>query len=191
MEILTEALHGNTSITSLNLEQNNFRKGGMRKLAEVLQVNSSIASLRLQSNQIYDEGLKSLAGVLFSNSTLTYLSLGSYPWGYSDGTKAFFEALATNTSLTNLHFHFGDEKLKKDNKHLLSRNYSLIKCSLDVPKVLERNRQLMERKKLTGEYGCDQLADGELVRLGLDNEFALHPLPSHTRMGGESSSATL
>ncbi|KAF9948443.1 hypothetical protein BGZ72_009648 [Mortierella alpina] len=98
---LAEALKTNWTVATLNLENNSIGSDGAKALAGSLKTNSTVTTLNLANNSIGLDGTKALAGSLKTNSTLTTLGLESNKIG-SDGAEALAEALKTNSTLTTL-----------------------------------------------------------------------------------------
>ena len=110
----------NTSLTSLNLGDNNIRDGG----AEHLAANTSITSLSLDDNFIGDEGAQHLA----RNTTITSLNLGDNNIG-DEGAQH----LAANTTITSLDLHYnhiGDQGAQH-----LAANTSITSLDLRVNSI--------------------------------------------------------
>lgn len=89
MKLLCAALGKNTSITSLNLDQNQL-KCVDPSLSNYLATNTTLQELSLSANKILNEGIAGLAGFLEPNSTLTYIDLSKNNFG-----DAGFEVFAT------------------------------------------------------------------------------------------------
>jgi Ran GTPase-activating protein (RanGAP) involved in mRNA processing and transport len=99
---LAEALKSNTSLTELNLENNQIGASGGASIAEALKSNTSLTTLNLSWNQIGASGGASIAEALKSNTSLTELNLENNQIEDSGGA-AIGEALRSNTSLTSLY----------------------------------------------------------------------------------------
>ncbi|KAG0375255.1 hypothetical protein BGX24_009350 [Mortierella sp. AD032] len=96
-----EVLKTNSTLTTLNLQNNSIGDDGAKALAEALKINSTLTTLNLYSNSIGDDGAKALAEALKMNSALTTLNLYNNSIG-DDGAKALAEALKMNSTLTTL-----------------------------------------------------------------------------------------
>ena len=72
---LAELLKSNTTITDLNLNENNLKDVGAKAIAEALKVNTTLKVLDLSLNYIGDEGAQALAEAIDANSTLEQLSI--------------------------------------------------------------------------------------------------------------------
>jgi hypothetical protein len=66
----------NTTLTSLNLRDNQIGAAGATALATALQTNTTLTALNLWSNEIGAAGATALATALQTNKTLTSLHLG-------------------------------------------------------------------------------------------------------------------
>ncbi|KAF9342197.1 hypothetical protein BGX26_008085, partial [Mortierella sp. AD094] len=98
---LSAALKTDTTLTTLNLQNNSIESNGVQALSEALKTNSTLTTLNLERNSIGDSGAQVLSEALKTNSTLTTLNLG----GNSIWFKGFFalsEALKSNPTLTSL-----------------------------------------------------------------------------------------
>ena len=108
LKYIAEALKENTSLTTLNLLDNNIGAAGAKDIAEALKVNTSLTTLNLLSttlifgrNNIVAAGAKDIAEALKENTSLTTLDLS---WNYIGDAEArdIAEALKVNTSLITL-----------------------------------------------------------------------------------------
>ncbi|XP_044172343.1 NLR family CARD domain-containing protein 3-like [Acropora millepora] len=111
---LSEALSVNTSLTSLNLSENDICAKAANSLSEALRVNTSLTSLNLYWNSIGDEGANSLSQALRVNTSLTSLNLSKNSIGY-EAANSLYQALRVNTNLTSLNLcknTIGDEGAK-------------------------------------------------------------------------------
>jgi hypothetical protein len=126
---LTEGLHVNITLTSLNLGGNglgeaegrrwqrhcdstprsrrstlainNLRRGRGRALAEALRLNITLTSHNLGENDLGEGEGRALAEALRLNTTLASLDLGLNGLGEGEG-RALAETLRLNTTLTSL-----------------------------------------------------------------------------------------
>ena len=97
---LAQVLRVNTSLSSLDLDDNSIGDKGANSLAHALGVNTCL-SLNLSSNSIGADGACSLAQALMVNTSLSSLGLHSNSIG-ADGANSFAHALRLNTSLSSL-----------------------------------------------------------------------------------------
>ena len=134
MILLVRMMQVNTSLTHLNLRENNFgelgglftagalrvdtnsltdlnfavnqlgARGGVL-IARALHVNKSLTALDLEGNEIVSEGGVAIADALRVNTSLKSLNL-HYNFIGQAGGEALGKALAVNTSLTSLDFSF-------------------------------------------------------------------------------------
>ncbi|KAK5809251.1 hypothetical protein F5H01DRAFT_394807 [Linnemannia elongata] len=112
--LLAEALKTNSTLTTLNLENNLIGFDGAKALAEALKTNKALTTLNLRLNSIGSYGAMALAEALKTNKTLTTLNLVGNSIG-SDGAKALAEALKTSKNLTTLNLEsnsIGDDGAK-------------------------------------------------------------------------------
>ena len=72
---LSEALKVNSTLTTINLEQNSIGPEGAAALSEALKVNSTLTTINLYGNSIGHEGAAALSKALKANSTLTTMDL--------------------------------------------------------------------------------------------------------------------
>ena len=98
---LAEALKTNTTLTSIDLNENPISAEGTQALAEALKTNTTLTSINLECINIADEGAQALAEALKTNTTLTSIYLDSNQID-DEGTQALAEALKTNTTLTSI-----------------------------------------------------------------------------------------
>jgi hypothetical protein len=80
---LAEALRTNTSLTTLELYNNQIGDAGAVALAEALRTNTSLTTLNLSGNQIGDAGAVALAIALRTNTSLTALWILDNQIGYA------------------------------------------------------------------------------------------------------------
>ena len=102
---LAEALKSNTTLTVLELSSNGIGNAGAAGLAEALKSNTTLTVLELSSNGIGNAGAAGLAEALKSNTTLTVLNLSVIGIGEA-GAAGLAEALKSNTTLTVLELSF-------------------------------------------------------------------------------------
>ncbi|KAG0049742.1 hypothetical protein BGZ89_004087, partial [Linnemannia elongata] len=103
VQLMAEAFKTNSTLTTLWLGYNSIGDDGAQALSEALKTNSTLTTLELQYNSIGDNGAQALSEALKTNSTLTTLNLGNLIG--PDGAQALAEALKTNSTLTTLNLH--------------------------------------------------------------------------------------
>jgi hypothetical protein len=74
---LGEKLKTNTTLTTLNLEENSLKDEGIEYITEALEVNTTIKHLRISKNLVGDKGVQSVCKALLKNNTLESLDLDS------------------------------------------------------------------------------------------------------------------
>ncbi|KAF9902118.1 hypothetical protein EC991_005258 [Linnemannia zychae] len=130
LRLLSESLKTDSTLTTLNLQDNSIGDNGAQALAEALKINSTLTTLSLQDNSIGDNGAQALAEALKTNLTLTALNFQDNSIG-DNGAQALAEALKTNSTLTILNLNrnsIGDNGAQalaeafKTNKTLTSLN---------------------------------------------------------------------
>ena len=92
----------NTSLTSLNLCNNDLQSDVIRDIAEALKTNASLTHINLGSNSIGPEGMKDLFEMLSINKALKRLNLSDNFLGTDAVMKALADALTSNHTLTAL-----------------------------------------------------------------------------------------
>ena len=95
---LADALHQNSTLTDLCLNNNDIGDAGAEALAKALHHNSTLQALYLVCNSIGDTGAVALAKALHHNSTLQSLSLYGNDGIGREGTHHLIEALTVNRS---------------------------------------------------------------------------------------------
>ena len=98
---VADALKSNTTLTKLNLSSNGIGAAGAASVADALKSNSTLTKLNLSENDIGDAGAASVADALKFNTTLTKLNLSSNGIGAA-GSASVADALKSNTTLTKL-----------------------------------------------------------------------------------------
>uniref|UniRef100_A0A674IA20 NLR family CARD domain containing 3 n=1 Tax=Terrapene triunguis TaxID=2587831 RepID=A0A674IA20_9SAUR len=93
---LAQALHSNTSLTSLDLRGNSIGVAGAKAMANALKVNRSLRVLNLQENSLGMDGAICIATALTGNHGLTYVNLQGNRIGQS-GAKVIADAIRTNS----------------------------------------------------------------------------------------------
>jgi len=99
---LCRALHGNSTVTSLQLAQNEIAAEGATTIAELLKKNCvPLHELVLMRNRIGARGAEELASMLRSNTTLAKLNVGLNNIG-DQGASALMQALPFNSHLVSI-----------------------------------------------------------------------------------------
>lgn len=70
LEVISEALKHNGTITKVDFSTNAFTDLGMKFLGEALKINKSVTSLKLGFNKLKDKGCEYLYEGLKENQTL-------------------------------------------------------------------------------------------------------------------------
>ena len=104
---LVEAFKINSTITSLNIEEDSIDDEGVIVLAEALKTNFTITKVNLSRNIIGDKGATALAEALLTNSTFTELDLSGNRIG-DKGACVLAEALKINSTVTRLNIDNND-----------------------------------------------------------------------------------
>ena len=100
--VLAAMLEANTTLTNLNLFNNNLGPAGAESLATALKTNKTLTDLYLAGNNLGPAGAESFARALKTNTTLRNLNLSSNNLGPA-GAEPLATALKTNKTLTNLY----------------------------------------------------------------------------------------
>jgi len=106
---LTDALHNNDTLQTINLSYLGIEDEGAKAIAEALKVNKTLKTLNLKYNKISDEGAKAIAEALKVNTTLTTIHLNHNNIG-PEGAKDLAEALKVNTTLTEMDLTYNNIK---------------------------------------------------------------------------------
>ena len=101
--VLAAVLEANTTLTNLNLFNNNLGPAGAESLATALKTNKTLTDLYLAGNNLGPAGAESFARALKTNTTLRNLNLSSKNLGPA-GAELPARALKRNKTLTNLYF---------------------------------------------------------------------------------------
>ena len=100
--VLAAVLEANTTLTNLNLFNNNLGPAGAESLATALKTNKTLTDLYLAGNNLGPAGAESFARALKTNTTLRNLNLSSNNLGPA-GAELPARALKRNKTLTNLY----------------------------------------------------------------------------------------
>ena len=110
-EALAHALRDSTSMTSINLSDNNLTDNGRNMtgilaIASAIRDSPSMTSLDISNNSMGDEGVKPMCEALKNNETLKVLDLNASKVLRGkigpQGAKYLAEMLGVNTSLTSI-----------------------------------------------------------------------------------------
>eukprot|EP00729_Bicosta_minor_P008124 gene8124-biopygen266 len=100
-----EVLKVNTTLTSIDLQQNKLGEVGGAAIYEALKVNTTLTSINLQFNKLGEVGGAAIYEALKVNTTLTSINLQFNKLGEVAGV-AIGEALKVNTTLTSINLQF-------------------------------------------------------------------------------------
>ena len=100
--VLAAVLEANTTLTNLNLFNNNLGPAGAESLATALKTNKTLTDLYLAGNNLGPAGAESFVRALKTNTTLRNLNLSSNNLGPA-GAELPARALKRNKTLTNLY----------------------------------------------------------------------------------------
>ena len=100
--VIAAVLEANTTLTNLNLFNNNLGPAGAESLATALKTNKTLTDLYLAGNNLGPAGAESFARALKTNTTLRNLNLSSNNLGPA-GAELPARALKRNKTLTNLY----------------------------------------------------------------------------------------
>jgi Leucine-rich repeat (LRR) protein len=98
--ILSEALTKNTTITQLNLANNDISDAGAVAIAEALKYNKTITWLDMSNNDIGNIGAQAMASASKNNEKLTYINLKNNPINTKGENALASAALASLTKCT-------------------------------------------------------------------------------------------
>ncbi|KJE91472.1 hypothetical protein CAOG_009567 [Capsaspora owczarzaki ATCC 30864] len=101
-QAVAEALKVNTTVTHLDVRENQIGDVGARAIAETLKVNKTVVEVALSWNQISDAGARAIAETFKVNTNLRWLILYHNQIGDA-GAQAIAEALKVNTNLILLY----------------------------------------------------------------------------------------
>lgn len=107
LQIICEALSGDSSVKCLNLSQNNITDKGAQYLLEMLEFNISVNALFLRWNEIKGEGVAVLSKGLMINSSIKVIDLSFNPIGsqHTQKVKGIVElanAFKVNQSIVHI-----------------------------------------------------------------------------------------
>ena len=111
----------NTTVTSVDLVNNNISEEGAQALATALMTNTTVTSVDLGINIIDAEGAQALATALMTNTTVTHVDLVNNSIG-AEGAQALVTALSTNMTLRKLTMSYPDPM---NVTNFLARNVAL------------------------------------------------------------------
>lgn len=128
---LSEVLSYNTSVTSLELSNNNIGHKGARSLADALQLNLYIEHIDLSGNDIGNKGAVALAECLqHNNISLISLDLQNNGIEY-EGAIALLSAVSTNKTIHSIN---------------LKGNYIPSSLLSKIDEALNRSKAMFERE---------------------------------------------
>jgi len=128
LEIIKTFLEGNTVLTSLSIEVNNFRsKEEVAEFFRIIKNNKTLKSLNILYSFLRNEEIRILANFLAANDTLTELNIAYISYN-KDSAKILLEAIQKNRSLKKLF-------ISKSDKFKVDHPDDLKKLSSDVQKL--------------------------------------------------------
>ncbi|BBI16915.1 hypothetical protein NCS13_1_0720 [Neochlamydia sp. S13] len=136
---LMDGLKVNTSLTKLNLHNNQLGDPGASTLADALKIHPSLSVLKLNGNKISNQGATGLAKLLAANPSLNKLVLNHNQIG-NPGTTALANALKTHSSLTCL---------------ILGNNFIGNTGTISLAKALEANTSLTRLDLQANQIGSE------------------------------------
>jgi Ran GTPase-activating protein (RanGAP) involved in mRNA processing and transport len=142
--LLTDTLHGNTTLVELNLSNNCISDMGAHALAQVLSINNeTLARLEMNENNITDEGAEYLAEMLKTNKTLNLLGL-NFNQISDRGVRHLASSITYyNETLQSLHLAF---------------NKSITDASIDTLVDMLTHNRLLQELRLND---CSLTTDGK------------------------------
>lgn len=120
IEILSDSLELNSTLTVLSLSTNNINVTGIQNICQSLHHHHSLRALDLSGNEISD-GMKDIANLLLHTKTLNILFLG-YNSINSTGIEQLSMSLLINSSLETLFLGYNNI----DNKAIIKFSISLL-----------------------------------------------------------------
>ena len=99
---IADALKTNTTLTEINLNNNNIEDEGVKVIAEMLKNNNTLRILILEDNEFGVEGAKAIAEALKENRSLIKLNIQQNLTLGNEGIKLLADALKTNTTLKEI-----------------------------------------------------------------------------------------
>jgi len=82
-----------------------FGLKGAKSIADMLMFNTTLTKLDILNNEIGDEGMCEIAESLRHNSSITYLSISATQFG-DEGAKGIARMLSDNSSISSLYMNF-------------------------------------------------------------------------------------
>ena len=183
LQIISQALEHNATITNLDLSWNNISDVGVEFLTRALTTNFVITQLDLFGNSIGAVGAEHIAGAL-ATSAITTLDLGRNNIGDA-GAASIADALANNTSITQLYLafnHIGDQGISALSQ-ALQNNTTLRALNLGALNLDENNITLASEAVI-----IDLLKNSHISALIVDVdsiEQAIKPLLEENRLINE------
>ena len=114
----------NSTVTELNLSNNEIDEVGAKRLARVLQINRTLQKLCISDNSPFDEGSKIIAEAIQVNKTLQELNI-SKNWISKEGVMRIVEACTKNRTLHKLvctHNNLSKSGLAAINEYIRKEN---------------------------------------------------------------------
>jgi len=107
VDVLRDALLRNSSITSLNMNDNTLGKFGAAAMAEVLRASTTLTHVNFSNNLLKDDGVEKLLEGLVHNRSVTHLFLRVNRIGAA-GAALLAQWLASNTTAVDVNLDGND-----------------------------------------------------------------------------------
>ncbi|GAQ83189.1 hypothetical protein KFL_001390070 [Klebsormidium nitens] len=188
---LTEALHDETQIVSLDLSYNNIDDAGAATIARLLKFNSSLQSLNLEHNNITGEGVKQLAASLQAAEggglALRSLNLRGNPLEDAGG-MALADMLKSVIYIANVlqQSNRALQKLNLDNPRLFSLQEE---TASHIARMLANTSSLQEVK--LGKHAMRDAGLETLLTYGMIRNKSIDSLDLRCNQISETSAANL
>lgn len=158
MEILANFLKTNTTLLSLDLQEDNIKTDGIQYLADTLRYNNTLKELKLVENYITDLDALYLASRLENNTSLEFLDLSNNKID-EDGAYYLEESLKNNTGLKELNLYGTDipDSIIKEMRYILGTHIKIVQRDPneqtdEVQKILEEDEEQETREQFMERY---------------------------------------
>ena len=130
---LADALHTNTTLKHLGLNNNKIGDAGATQLADALRANTTLQHLYLCDNAVTEAGVTQLADALRTNTSLQTLLFVDNNVGEA-GARQLADALRTNTTLQ--HLYLCDDTVTDMGLMMLHDAIATDNCTLETLRVM-------------------------------------------------------